>query len=291
MKSPACEVSVILPFRDAADTIEDQLDALARQDFAGAWEIVAVDNCSRDASRQILEAFDRGPDLRVVGACDRLGAGYASNVGLRQARAEKLVFVDADDVVGPRYLAAMASALDKHDFVMSGFDYETLNPGWVLSAYERFGRDPENPLVDHFGLLPSAGASVGVKRSALEAVGGFPEDLPRMYDIAMSWELQLAGAELHYVPEAVCLVRYRSTLLDLFRQAFAGSSAAPLLYKKYRSAGMQRRTVPEALRSWARLFVNLPRARSKAELAPLVMQFGREFGRLKGSARHRVLFP
>jgi hypothetical protein len=45
------------------------------------------------------------------------------------------------------------------------------------------------------------------------------------------------------------------------------------------------------LRSWARLILNFARARSKADLAPLSVQLGREVGRLKGSVRHRVFFP
>jgi glycosyltransferase involved in cell wall biosynthesis len=285
------DVSVILPFKNAASTIAEQLQALEGQEFSGAWELVAVDNCSRDESRQIVESFAGRLNVRAVDAREGVGGGYASNVGARHALAEKLIFVDADDVVAPGYLVAMATALDRHDFVISAFDYETLNPVWIRSAYGRFGRDPDNPLADHFGVLPSAGASVGVTRAVLEAAGGFPDDLPRMYDIAMSWEVQFRGTKLHYVPNAVYRVRYRSTLPDLFRQAFSGSSCAALLYKRYRSVGMRRRTVGAVLRSWARLAVGLARVRNKPDLAPLIVQFGREVGRVNGSIRYRVFFP
>jgi glycosyltransferase involved in cell wall biosynthesis len=285
------DVSVILPFKNAASTIAEQLQALEGQEFSGAWELVAVDNCSRDESRQIVESFAGRLNVRAVDAREGVGGGYASNVGARHALAEKLIFVDADDVVAPGYLVAMATALDRHDFVISAFDYETLNPVWIRSAYGRFGRDPDNPLADHFGVLPSAGASVGVTRAVLEAAGGFPDDLPRMYDIAMSWEVQFRGTKLHSVPNAVYRVRYRSTLSDLFRQAFSGSSCAALLYKRYRSVGMRRRTVGEVLRSWARLVVGLARVRNKPDLAPLIVQLGREVGRVNGSIRYRVFFP
>jgi glycosyltransferase involved in cell wall biosynthesis len=287
----SAEVSVVMPFRNAAGTIGQQLDALAIQDFTGTWEVVAVDNRSEDQSREIAESFSGRLELRVVEARERLGGGYASNVGAAHASAEKLVFVDADDVVAPGYVSAMAAALEHHEFVTAAFDQTTLNPEWVRAAHGPPWREPGRPLPAQFGVLPNAGASMGIKRSAFERCGGFPDDLPRMYDIALSWEVQRAGIPLHYVPEALYRVRYREGLLDLFRQGFAGSSCAPLLYKRYRGAGMRRRTVGAVLRSWARLAVDLSKARTRAELAPLVVRLGRESGRLTGSIRHRVFFP
>jgi glycosyltransferase involved in cell wall biosynthesis len=287
----AFEVSVVLPFRNAASTIRHQLEALAGQEFAGTWEVVAADNCSEDDSRQIAESFSGRLQLRVVDASTRPGPGYARNVGARHAFADKLLFVDADDEVGPGYVSKMAAALDRHDFVTSTFDQDTLNPEWLRAAHGPAWRPPGEPLADHFGVLPNAGASIGIRRGVFDAVGGFPEDLPRMQDIAMSWEVQLSGTALHYVPEAVYRVRYRQSLLDLFRQGLAGSSCAALLYKRYRSAGMQRRPVDRVLRSWARLALDFPKARTRADLAPLMVRLGRELGRLRGSIRYRVLFP
>jgi glycosyltransferase involved in cell wall biosynthesis len=285
------DVSVVLPFRNAAPTIIEQLEALADQDFSGRWELVAVDNRSGDDSRRLVEGFSDRLDVRVVEATERLGGGYASNVGARHARANKLVFVDADDVVAPGYLSAMAAALDRHEFVTAAFDQKTLNPAWVRAAHGPPWRSDEEPLVDQFGVLPNAGASMGITRRLLESAGGFPDDLPRMYDIALSWEVQFAGTPLQFVPDAVYRVRYRDNLLDLFRQGLAGSSCAPLLYKRYRNVGMQRRTTVEVVKSWARLARDLSRARTKADLAPLGVRLGRELGRLSGSVRHRVYFP
>jgi glycosyltransferase involved in cell wall biosynthesis len=289
--TPPVEVSVIVPFRNADPYFRDQLEALASQDFEGTWEVVVVNNGSRDESRAVAESFADRLNLHIVDAGDRPGAAYATNVGVRHASGRKLIFVDADDEVAPGYLAAMAAGLDRYDFITSNFDHRTLNPQWAQLAQGPFSRDPEDPLVDHFGVLPSAGASVGVARSVFEAVGGFPEDFGRMYDIALSWEVQLAGTPLHHVPDAVYRVRFRSSLSALFRQGLEESSYAPLLYRRYRHLGMRRRTVGGVLRSWSRLGVGFLRARSRADLASLIVELSRQLGRLRGSFRHRVFFP
>jgi glycosyltransferase involved in cell wall biosynthesis len=285
------EVSVVIPYRNAAPHIRDQLAALAGQELERDWEVVLVDNGSVDESRQIAESFAGRLNLRLVDGSMRTGSAYARNLGAGHASGRKLIFVDADDEVAPGYVEAMAAGLDHHDFVTSAFDHRTLNPDWVQLAHGPEWRDPANPLPVQFGVLPFAGGSIGVAASVFHAVGGFPEEFLRMYDIALSWEIQRSGTELHYVPDAVYRVRYRGTLGELFRQGLVGGTDASLLYRRYRKAGMVRRSLIAAITSWLRLARRASRARTKADLAPLALQLGRELGRPLGSIRYRVYFP
>lgn len=284
-------MSVVIPFRNAAPHFRDQLKALAGQEFDGAWETVVVDNGSSDGSRAIAEAFLERLDLTIVDAADKQGAGGARNVGLGERPGGSC----SSSTRTTRWLRATSPRWPPDsiafDFVTSSFDHRTLNPEWVQNAHGPVWRDAGDPIPSQWGVLPFAGGSIGVSRSVFEAIGGFPEDLPRMEDIAFSWEVQLAGTKLHHVADAVYRVRYRNSLIGLLRQGLADGSTAPLLYRRYRSAGMERRSFAEMLRSRTRLVVQLLRARTKADLAPLMLQLGREVGRSRGSIRHRVYFP
>lgn len=286
------EVSVILPFADAARHIRGQLAAVAAQEFGGPWEVVAVDNRSDDASRAIVEEFRDRLNLVVVDAHEKHGSAYARNVGARAASGEKLLFVDADDEVAPGYVEAMAAALEREDFVTAAHDADTLNPRWVRGAHGPVRRDPNDPGACQWGVMPFADAgSTGIRRAVFERVGGFPEHLPRMVDIAFSWDVQLSGTRLGYAPEAVYRVRYRDTLRELFRQTVAWGEAGPLMYRRYRHVGLRRRTVPQTLKLWLKWLITLSRARSKADLAKLVVLLGGFVGRIRGSIRHRILWP
>ena len=75
--SKEVELSIVIPFKDAASSFADQLKSLAGQRFAGEWEVVLVDNESRDDSRAIGEGFADRLNLRMVDASDRPGAAHA----------------------------------------------------------------------------------------------------------------------------------------------------------------------------------------------------------------------
>jgi glycosyltransferase involved in cell wall biosynthesis len=286
------KLSVIIPCYNAADTITAQLEALASQRWSEPWEVIVVDNRSSDESMVIVEQYlERLPNLRVVDASARQGQPYALNVGARTSVGDALAFCDADDEVGTGWVAAMGEALSKYDFVACRFDIEKLNAPWVQESHENPQRDGLNkyrypPYLPHAG-----GGSLGVKRSLHEAIGGFDESLPLLHDTDYCWRIQLAGTELHFVPDAVIHVRYRDTLGGIYRQARGYAEYNVLLYKRYQPLGMPRLSWKTGLRGWVRLLKRLPRVHSKNALAAWVWQFGWRIGRLKGCFKYGILAP
>src|SRR4051812_28957961 len=96
-------VSVVIPARNAARLLPLQLAALAKQTYAGTWEVVVADHRSADGTARVASEWAaRLPCLRVVSVGRRGGANVARNEGARAARGEVLAFCDADDVASPR---------------------------------------------------------------------------------------------------------------------------------------------------------------------------------------------
>src|SRR2546429_2289116 len=98
-------LSVVIPARDAADTLGEQLRALAQQTYRGEWEVIVVVNASIDGTRAIAERAAAVLPLRVVDLMTP-GTNVARNAGAMAATGEFLLFVDADDVVAPQWLEA-----------------------------------------------------------------------------------------------------------------------------------------------------------------------------------------
>jgi glycosyltransferase involved in cell wall biosynthesis len=288
--SPAgpVQISVIVPCRNAGPHFRPLLESLVSQVVAERAEIIVVDNGSTDGSRAIAESVAGLIPVRVVDAPQPANAAHARNVGVSAASGDKLFFVDADDEIAPGYLQAMSAALERHDFVTSRVDSETLNAAWVRAAH---GTPWQAEGVDRFfHFMPGAGINVGVRRALFDAVGGFPEEFSGSQDIAFSWRVQLVGTPIRFVPEALYRYRYRATLGGLFRQARNWGASNVLLYRQFRPAGMPARSLREAAREWRDVLTGLARARSRTALAPLVVRLGYCVGRAIGSVRYHCRY-
>lgn len=282
-------VSVIIPCLNAARWLSDQLSALADQQLADPFEVILADNGSTDGTQQLVEVFrQRLPGLRSVDASARRGQAHARNVGVRVAIGDKLLFVDADDVVGPGWVRALASALDEHGFVASRFELAGLNSPWIVGSFDHpqvrgLNRYTYPPYLDHAG-----GSGLGVRRAVHEAVGGFDETMPALEDTDYCWRIQRAGTPLVFVPDAVVEIRLRHDLGGMFRQALTFGEHNVAIYRKYRALGMPRLGPMRGLASWAKLALSLPGLLTITSRPRIVWHLGWRLGRLRGCVKYRV---
>jgi GT2 family glycosyltransferase len=287
------ELSIILPSHNGERTIGTQLEALARQHWSGEWELVFVDNLSTDGTRALVESYrDRLPSLSVVSADERSGISYALNRGVDAARGTSILVCNDDDEVAPGWLAAMGDALRRDELVAGSLEHERLNQAWMIDVRGR----PQSDGLPEWGVLPylpfAFGATIGVRRRLHDEIGGFDEDVaPAAEDMDYCWRLQLAGAEIRFVPEAVTHYRMRDDLRGLWRQAYNYGVGNVIVYKKHRALGLAPARHPwrRGLRAWLGLGKRLLLAWSKPRFALFFWHLGLRVGMLRASFEHRVV--
>ncbi|HEY7213866.1 MAG TPA: glycosyltransferase family A protein [Thermoanaerobaculia bacterium] len=290
--APPLSLSVVIPVLDAAAFLPQQLAALAEQSWAGDWEVIVADNGSRDGSVEVARAAAaRLPRLTVVDASDRRGQAHARNVGAAAARGEALLFIDADDVAAPGWLAALGRALAEHPFVASRFDTARLNEPWVEEARGNPQAMGLNPYVYPPYLPHAGGCGLGIRRALHERIGGFDETLAALEDTDYCWRLQRLGVALRFVPDAVVHVRYRGDLRGIFRQGLFYGEHNVRIYARYRKLDMPRLPWTAGAMRLAKLAATLPLAVTRVRRAQWVWQAGWRLGRLRGCWRYRVLAP
>jgi GT2 family glycosyltransferase len=278
-------ISVILPVRDGQPWLEAQLQALVGQQGVDDWELIVADNGSRDGSPAVAKWWaDRHEHVRWFDANTSPGASGTRNAAAKAARGDRLAFCDADDLVQPDWLAALAQALGDAEVAAGIFDF------WSLNG--RRNLPPVAAAMQQFGFLPAGlSANLAVRRDAFEEVGGFDEGLAVGEDIDLCWRLQLAGFRFVVEPGAVVFKREPLAFREIFRQAFAYGRCGPVLYRRYRRSGA-RRDLAGAAKSWLWLLLHSPRlVKSGPERGEWARAAGMRIGRLAGSIGQGAFFP
>ena len=284
------DVSVVIPARNAGQFLALQLEALAGQESDEPFEVIIADNGSTDATVEIAQSFrDRFSRLEVVDAAAKPGSAHARNVGVAKSHGSRLVFADADDLVAPGYVAAMATALWQHQAVAAKIDWTRLND-WIRPS--GLPDDQASGISGGmFGWLPFAfGGAMGVRRSTFDALGGFDDAVPRADDVEFCWRLGLAGIEVAFVPEALVHYRSRRGIRAIFRQGRANGREGPWLYRRYRQRGMPRRSARAATRFWLGALRAFARCRTTEDLVTCASLAGVRVGIIEGCIRHRVIY-
>ena len=190
--SPQPQISVLLPIRDAQDTLDAALASVCASSVAGI-ELVCVDDGSSDRTPQILETA-AGKDSRVRILSQRpLGLVPALNRGLAACRAEFVARMDADDEMDPERLALQLDVLGREpELSLVGCQVESFREGGLFGGYAIY-TDWVNQLITHDSMLREAFVECPVphptwmfRRDTVQSLGGYrdegwPEDLDLLY--------------------------------------------------------------------------------------------------------------
>jgi glycosyltransferase involved in cell wall biosynthesis len=276
------DLSVVIACKNEAHELPMMLDSLARQTWAGSWELVIADNGSTDSSVSVAEGFsDCLPRLLVVDASERPGPGYARNRGVEAAQGDKILFVDGDDEVEDGYIAAMAAALDDDDLVFARIGLERLNPPWVLRVWSVPWQQTKPQ--DGLGFLAFAGSgTLGIRRSVFEEIGGFdcPPHHSQFEEADLCWRVQLAGyTGPALVEDAVLHYRLPTELSAVYRRAQSYARGHMALHDLYKEHGMP----PPRRASLRDVAGSLRRIRSRPDLARAAQTLGRLVGQCVGA--------
>jgi glycosyltransferase involved in cell wall biosynthesis len=251
------DLSVIIPCRDVAGTLVEQLDALAAERWTGTWEVLVVDNGSADATASVAAAHLGLADrLRVVTARARSGVAYARNQGVLASDACAVAFCDGDDVVAPGWVAAMGDALAAHPLVTGSVELEQLNAPEIAGSR---GRRPADRPPTFGGITFLRGNNGGMQRDVWERLAGFDEEFVGLEDIELSLRAAAVGLRVHHEPRAVVHYRYRADLGGVWRQGLAYGRSYPQLVRRARRLGLAAPGRGATWRSWAWLALNVPR--------------------------------
>jgi cellulose synthase/poly-beta-1,6-N-acetylglucosamine synthase-like glycosyltransferase len=212
-------VSVIVPVYNAQPTIKCCLEALMAQDYpVSHYEVIVIDNKSRDASSQIISGY---PQVMLLQENAVQGAYAARTLGISKARGEILAFIDADCVALPNWLSELVAGFSNSEIQAVGGQ---LKPAEPTNLVERFLAEVSNFHGNYqkngLQLFPPLLTGNSAYRSkVVTELGGFDTRLETSADIDLAWRMQHRfGLCTLYNPEAVVFHHHHSTLPGMYRQ-------------------------------------------------------------------------
>lgn len=103
-------VSIVMPAYNAARWIAKSIESVLAQTYGG-WELIVVDDGSTDTTQAVVNSFS--PYLKYIWQQNQ-GAPAARNRGLREAKGNYFLFLDADDILRPTALETLVDYLEAH---------------------------------------------------------------------------------------------------------------------------------------------------------------------------------
>ncbi len=216
-------VSILIAAYDEEASIAETLRSIANQNYPGTFEVIVIDDGSRDRTAAIAEACAY-PWLRLLRQPVNAGKSAALNRGLDEVRYDIVVTLDGDsclyrdalrNLVG-RYLSDPANTRA----VAGTMLVRNSRRNWVTKAQEwdYFHGIAAIKRVQSLyqGTLVAQGAFSVYDREALKEAGGWVDCIGE--DIVLTWALLARGYRVGHAEDACCFTNAPDTLRQFIRQ-------------------------------------------------------------------------
>ena len=194
-------MSFIVIAYNEAPNIARTLAAIAGLEALGDYELIVVDDGSRDDTARIVSCLAvQNRRMRLIELVENRGRGYARYTGIAAARGELIAMVDADIVLPTDWLVRTREALAFHDAV-GGI---AVPDGDVAYVYKRFGLVPR---IVH--ATTTVTGNNGLYRRKVFDVVNFDPSLREGEDSALNYAMDHQGLAFTTIPDL--LVRHEES--------------------------------------------------------------------------------
>ena len=239
-------ISVIIPCFNAQRWIRQTLQSVIEQRLDNI-EIIVIDDGSTDESANIVEK--EFPFVRLI-RTNNQGASKARNLGTEMSKGELIQYLDADDLLATDKLKTQAEALKDSDADVAYGNWQELRQiqrGNFVKAKE-FKRKMRIPEIDLFTDFWCPPAVYLFRRSIVEKVGGWNEDLPIIQDARFTLDCALHAGRFVYCDGLMAYYRvhYRDSLsrrdsVGFFRDCLRNVIEVEEWWRKYEGIDVERK--------------------------------------------------
>lgn len=235
LKQP--RISVVVCSYNGARTIRDCFEGLRNLEYPD-YEVIVVNDGSKDRTAGITNEYG----FRLINT-ENHGLSSARNTGMEAATGEIVAYIDDDAFPDPHWLTYLAATFINTDYVgVGGPNIAPPGDGEIAACVAHAPGGPVHVLLSDREAEHIPGCNFAVRKSALEAIGGFdPRFRTAGDDVDVCWRLQQQGWRIGFNPAAMVWHHRRNSLRAYWKQQKGYGRAEALLEakwpEKYNSAG------------------------------------------------------
>lgn len=172
-------VSFIIPAYNCETTITDTLDSIFAENFAEGDEVVVIDDCSKDNTKQILQRYsvERHP-LVIVEHLVNKGGAAARNTAIENAKNGLIFCLDSDNILKPNSVPKLREFLLSEGAHAAAFqelwyfkdDPSSITHKWAFRPGQITFEDSLSS-----GIVPISSGNYLYTKNAWRSAGGYPE--------------------------------------------------------------------------------------------------------------------
>jgi len=219
-------VSIVLPIRNEEDYIAGCLDSILDNDYPHKkYEILVVDGMSTDRTRAIMQEYTkRNSNIKLIDNPRRIRV-TANNIGIRAAKGEIIISMDAHTLYARDYIRQCVITLQTSGAANVGglqkaVGNSYLTKGIALAVSSPFGTgDTEFRYLDKEKFVDTVYLGTWYKKT-LEEIGLFNEDCGRAGDYELNYRIRKANGKILLSPKIKCHYFVRGSWFKLAKQYF-----------------------------------------------------------------------
>lgn len=212
------KISLVVPVRDEEKSVARLLESISRQTRLPD-ESVFVDAGSRDRTKEILEGYG---DKRLIVRAYSIGPAYpgtARNAGVRQAQYEIIAFTDGGIELDKNWLDALSLIMEEDGSCDIVYGSYVPRADSIFKQCLSIAVVPPSIFKEGFRMRPFFIASSLLKKSAWEAVGGFP-DFRAAEDRIFMEKIKEKGFRIRFSPRATVIWDIPGSLKEVFNRYY-----------------------------------------------------------------------
>jgi glycosyltransferase involved in cell wall biosynthesis len=231
-------ITVIIPCFNAEAFLADAIESVLCQ-TRQADEVIVVDDCSTDASREIAARYP----VRLLQTPRNAGHPTARNQAIEAATGDVIAWLDADDYWESNHLEAVVGLLDRHPEADVAFSavrcFGTQSRLWT---HDEPPTAPANLFWECFHNTMVPAMSAVTRTAAIRGVGGFDTTINAAPDFDL-WLRLARTSTFIWTNEVTANYRWHPGQVSSTRPLAQRTSQAATRYRMWRQLHNEGRTV------------------------------------------------